>query len=309
MSNPQSSISPSGALAPLSLFVALSLGAGCASSQQALEKQIEDLELDLTRAKADKANLVAEKSALDDRILLLEKRLERCSGERDQRKLKVVRLKPGEEASALPAAADEKGWGEERADEGGRPVLKLVGVGRPAARHATGPAPAPLPAGVSGDDLGVVSLDGAPDPSEPAAGDPMNVFQAAYRAFSNGNHDEALSGFSEFIRDYPEHGYADNAMFWRGEVYLARGELLKAVGELERLVRRYPRSEKAPSALYRIGFAYDKLHDRAKATEYYFKVVERYPGTESARKASQRVAVVTGKRSGSGRLLKTATER
>jgi tol-pal system protein YbgF len=120
----------------------------------------------------------------------------------------------------------------------------------------------------------------------------MDQFHEAYRAFTNGQYDAALAGFSRFAAAQPAHAYADNALFWRGECLLAQGKALQAVGEYERLLGRYPQSEKAPAALLRIGSVYDKLSDFEKASDYYFKVVDGYPGTDEARRASQRVAAI-----------------
>ena len=140
------------------------------------------------------------------------------------------------------------------------------------------------------DNLGVVSAGNA---GETASGqDPIDEFNAAYQLYANKRYGEALDAFAAYLQEHPEHDYADNAMFWRGECYFASGRVLKAIGELERLVARYPGSDKKASALYRVGFAYDKLGDRARALEYYFRVVDNHPGTDAARRASRRVAVL-----------------
>jgi tol-pal system protein YbgF len=137
----------------------------------------------------------------------------------------------------------------------------------------------------------------------------MNQFHEAYRAYTNMQYDAALAGFSKFVAAQPEHDYADNAMYWRGECLLAQGKMLQAVGEYERLMRRYPRSEKAPAALLRIGFVYDKLNDLEKASDYYFKVVDGYPGSDEARKASQRMAAIQGSRGRAFGVTPTSAKR
>ena len=138
---------------------------------------------------------------------------------------------------------------------------------------------------------------------------PMDDFQKAYRAYSNKDFTVALVVFSRFVKENPDHEYADNAMYWRGECFFGRGKMLKAIGEYERLLRRYPRSDKTASTLYRIGFIYDKLHDRQMASEYYFKVVEMHPGTQAARKASLRVAAIREEKGVSMGLLPTSVKR
>jgi tol-pal system protein YbgF len=282
------------------LAVALVALGGCASSKQAIEQQVAELEREVLRLRAERANLAARNQALDDERVVYERKIDRCAAGRRERQLQVVRLAEGQVIEPPPSAVPE-----EPQDDGKRPLLKLDGAPRVAQRVA-GPLP-PLPDSSAIDSLGVVPMGGTavagPAPAE------MSTFDEGYRAFSNRRYGEALSLFAGFLKENPDHQYADNALFWRGECYLAQGKLLKAIGELERLMRRFPRSEKGPSAMYRIGFAYDRLNDRQKASEYYFKVVERYPGTDAARKASRRVAAIKetgGRQTG---LLQTAAQR
>ena len=280
---------------------------GCASAKQALEKQVADLEREVVQLKAERTNLSARLAGMDDKLLLYEKRAEKCSEGIRERNLEVVRLTP--ESSPAPAAEIEHELPEQVPEgDGKRPVLKLVGRSTYVASGATGSANRPvIPVG-DGDNLGVVP-PGSVGTGYSVPSGPMAEFQQAYRAYTIGALDEALVRFGKFLGENPSHAYADNAMFWRGECYLAKGKAFKAIGEFERLIRRFPSSEKRPSALYRIGFAYDKLGDRAKAKEYYFKVVDRHPGTDAARKASRRVAAIREAGGRSAGLLPTSAER
>jgi tol-pal system protein YbgF len=277
---------------PFLIAAVLGLGwsaLGCTSGKQALEKQVADLERQVVQLRAEKSNLSARMVGLDDELLLYAKRADRCNQERQERALSVVRLRPtdvvsaAEEPVAIPFEQIPPG-------DSKRPVLKIVGSSpfaySPSARDSRD---AVLPTGL-GDNLGVVATEEAA--AGETVGGPAEDFQQAYRAYSNGALDEALVRFAKFLRDHPSDQLADNAMFWRGESYMAKGKLLKAVGELERLIRRYPSSEKRPSALYRIGFAYDRLGDLGRAKEYYFKVVDLHPGTDAARRASRRMATL-----------------
>ena len=191
-----------------------------------------------------------------------------------------------------------------------RPQLTLYGKRRQTAQHGSGLGHTRQtiggPTGFEGldpDNLGVVPMEQAP------ADTAMPAFQSAYRAYSNKKYDEALTGFSAFIRDNPTHNYADNAVFWRGECYLAKAKFFKAIGEFERLQRRFPKSEKRSSGLLRTGFAYDQLGDRSKALEYYFRVVDNHPGSDAARRASMRVSALKGGRARTSKLMSTAEKR
>jgi tol-pal system protein YbgF len=276
---------------------------GCTTAKQALEKQIAELEREVVQLKAERTNLNARLGGMDDKLLLYEKRAEKCSEDERERILEVVRLTPDSSPAAEPELEPEV-YEQVPENDGKRPVLKIVGgssYAPSAARRSV------VPVG-EGDNLGVVP-PGSGAAEATATSGPMAEFQEAYRAYTNGALDEALVRFGKFLGENPGHSYADNAMFWRGECYLAKGKAFKAIGEFERLIRRFPSTEKRPSALYRIGFAYDKLGDRTKAKEYYFKVVDRHPGTDAARKASRRVAAIREAGGRSAELLPTSAER
>ena len=291
------------------LAAALALG-GCGETRDSLRTKIAGLERAVVRLEAEKANAVAKSSALDDERLVLEKKVSACDESRRERSLKVVRLKPEAEGSGAELRAEP--WpNEPRAKDDKRPVLTLVGPRGADEPYAVQPAPLPqTAAGVApvfgGDNLGVVAAGAA---AAPAADGTMDQFQEAYRAYTNSQYDAALAGFSKFAAAQPNHEYADNALFWRGECLLAQGKLLLAVGEYERLMSRYPRSEKAPAALLRIGFVYDKLNDLEKASDYYFRVVDSYPGSDEARKASQRAAAIQESRGRAFGVTPTSAKR
>jgi tol-pal system protein YbgF len=290
------------------------VSSGCSNSKEALTKTIDDLNRELLRARASKLNLTARNVSLDDRVLLLEKQIEKCRSDEDEKRLRVVTLTTGSKAEFEPPVAEEIIWKDQEIpppDNGKkRPVLTIVGERRASAGAGAGASyssggPVVPSLIIGGDNLGVVDTDGGGS----SAPGPMDDFHKAYRAYSNKDFTVALEVFSRFIREHPGHKYADNAMYWRGECFFSQGKMLKAIGEYERLLRRYPRSEKTASTLYRIGFIYDKLHDHQRAGEYYFKVVEMYPGTPAARKASLRVAAIRERKGASMGLLPTSVKR
>jgi tol-pal system protein YbgF len=297
--------------------VAIFVFTGCGTTKMALEETITNLEREISRINTERVNLNARSTVLDDQVIVLEKRLEKCeTGSRsDQPRLKVVRIsREDTEEEQLDPATITRFAKEDDIKDGKRPVLtiKQSPSWSPAStssstsnRPRTTPSSTGVFANLAQDNLGVVKGGAQPVVS----GDPMQAFQDAYRAYSNRKYDEALSGFSAFLQANPNHGYADNAMFWRGESYLAQGKFFKAVGELERLIKRYSNSDKVASGLYRIGFAYDKLNDRRKAIEYYFRVVDSHPGSDAARRASKRVTVLQGKGRPVGKLVSTAATR
>lgn len=303
---------------PLLLATALAVSAllPACNHKQEYQDKISELEREITRLRAERANLKARNGALDDRLVVLAKSADECEKNETRRSLDVVRLAPGNVEPEPRAETEERSAPAPKIRDGEkRPVLTLherrsSPITAPtlgSASTSTGPAIPPA-AGLGADNLGVVPMGAGAGQTNAAASatGPMEQFNAAYRAYTNKEHDRALASFSTFIRQHPDHGYADNAIFWRGECYLAKGNFLGAIGEFERLMARFPRSEKGPSAMYRIGFAYDQLRDQGRAREYYFRVVEKYPGTDAARRASRRVAALDSAGTRSSSLARTA---
>lgn len=227
----------------------------------------------------------------------------------------VVRI--GDDA---PSASDERvlsdfttldGDGEVSAPSASssRPVLRLYGAPPPpSVAVLAGPEAPPIvaapPTGALGR-LPVVLTEGAPDsvpaipttplvvapdPPAPLAPAPEDEVAAAeYRAalahVTAREWDDALAALGRFVAAHPDHAYADNAMYWRGEVLYARRDYAGAITELTRMVERFPHGNKVPDALLRIGFAYERLGQPERAREMFRRVREQYPGTVAARTA------------------------
>ena len=58
----------------------------------------------------------------------------------------------------------------------------------------------------------------------------------------------ALDAFGAFIVRYPDHPYAANALYWRGESYYSLSDFSNAIAQFDALAIRYPASSKLPDA-------------------------------------------------------------
>jgi len=96
---------------------------------------------------------------------------------------------------------------------------------------------------------------------------------------------EALVELEAFSSAHPSHPYADNALFWCGEVHYLRHEYARALRYFERIEKLHPWGNKAPDALYRIGQIYLRRGDTARAQAYFDKVGKQFPDTAAARLA------------------------
>jgi len=96
---------------------------------------------------------------------------------------------------------------------------------------------------------------------------------------------DALRELDAFSSAHPNHPYADNALYWCGEIHYLRHEYDRALRYFESVEKLYPWGNKAPDALYRMGQIHLRRGDTAGARAYFKKVREQFPDTAAARLA------------------------
>jgi tol-pal system protein YbgF len=128
--------------------------------------------------------------------------------------------------------------------------------------------------------------DGTAQPAHSSALDPeaKHAYDAALALVNAKQYDRALDAFAAFLVKWPDHPYADNATFWRGECYFARGDWLHAAEQFEGVVTRFPTGNKAPDALLELGRSELKLGDPDRAKQYFDRLAQQFPQSEAAHK-------------------------
>lgn len=119
--------------------------------------------------------------------------------------------------------------------------------------------------------------------SEPAVS--IEGYRRGLQLVRQQRFEEALIELDAFAAAHPSHPYADNALFWCGEIHYLRRVHKEALRYFEHVEKLYPWGNKAPDALYRMGLIYLKRGDTARAEDYFKKVREQFPDTAAARLA------------------------
>jgi tol-pal system protein YbgF len=162
-------------------------------------------------------------------------------------------------------------------DPSPRPVIRVFGSARGNGRSWRGEDPVETnPADTTTDsrrDQGTQL-----DPAAPVAYDSAIALVNAKR------YDKALDAFAAFLVRWPDHPYADNAMYWRGESYYALGDYRRAAEQFEGVLARFPAGSKAPDALLKLGMSHLKLGDPASAKASFDRLTELYPQSDAARR-------------------------
>jgi tol-pal system protein YbgF len=160
-------------------------------------------------------------------------------------------------------------------DEEPGPDLKIVGTG--GRREESGLTVEPEGGQKTAANSGISALD-------PAA---KQAYDAALKKVLAKEYDQGLEGFAGFLAKWPDHPNADNAIYWRGECYFAKGELSRAASQFEDVVVRFPLGNKVPDALYKLGLTYKKLGQTTKAKSAFEKLEKEYPRSDAARKLGE----------------------
>jgi tol-pal system protein YbgF len=134
-----------------------------------------------------------------------------------------------------------------------------------------------------------VTIDGkeaAVDPSE------QKSYDAAMALFKSGDYKVAAGALSDFVRRYPDSGYAANAQYWLGNAYYAQRDYKNAISAQEVVASTYKDSAKAPDAILNIASSYTELKDKKNAKKALQELVAKYPDSSAAQAAKDRLTAL-----------------
>ncbi|HVJ89261.1 MAG TPA: tol-pal system protein YbgF, partial [Labilithrix sp.] len=173
---------------------------------------------------------------------------------------------------------EDAGESDDPNDPNARPEIRLQGGARPARAKTTRGRPETR--------IDVADESVAPDAARSAALDPdaKKSYEAALALVNAKQYDRALEALAAFLVRWPDHPYAENALYWRGEAFFARGEYLRAAEQFESVLVRFGSGRKAADALLKIGMCHDRLGSPGRAKEYWDRLRRDFPRSEAAAK-------------------------
>jgi tol-pal system protein YbgF len=114
-------------------------------------------------------------------------------------------------------------------------------------------------------------------------------YSRIYKTLKEGNYQQAIIDFNQFIKDYPDSSYTDNAYFWLGQAYYLSRNNKKALTAFQKIVTDFPDGNKVKDARLKIGYTYFAMKDWASAKVALEKVIKDYPNDKVATNAKQRL--------------------
>lgn len=184
---------------------------------------------------------------------------------------------PGTDALGYPATVPGASGGPGASGAGG-PVDPVATAGPlPAAPASYAPNPA-----------------SDPDKSSVPADLVGSTYDSASRQMNNGDYDEAIQSYRNFLHENAASPYADDAQFWIAESYFKKGQYHRAIIEFQQVSVNYGSGDRAPSSLLRQAEAFRIVGDRVDARLTLQKAINKYPGTGEAAKASRMLTELGG---------------
>ena len=131
-----------------------------------------------------------------------------------------------------------------------------------------------------------VAIDGKEASVDPAE---QKAYDAAQTLLKSGDYKNAGIAFSDFLRAYPDSGYAASAQYLLGIAYYAQRDYKNAVTALQLLLKSYPDNPKAPDALLNLAICYGELKEKPAAKKTLTALIAKYPDTPAAQTAKDRL--------------------
>jgi tol-pal system protein YbgF len=115
------------------------------------------------------------------------------------------------------------------------------------------------------------------------------AYDQAFQSLKDLKYAAAAEQFLNFVGQYPNSEYADNAQYWLGESYYVTRNYDIALEAFQGLLSNYPDSPKIADGLLKIGYTHYELKQWDQARAALVQVQEQYPDTTLARLAGSRL--------------------
>jgi tol-pal system protein YbgF len=116
---------------------------------------------------------------------------------------------------------------------------------------------------------------------------PLAAYDLALGSYQSGLHEQARERFAAFLKRWPGHALAPNALYWSGETWYARGRYDLAAKFFAQVVRDYPRHAKSPDALLKLAYSAMRQGRLKQAGSYLRDLEARYPTSPASRLGRQ----------------------
>jgi tol-pal system protein YbgF len=251
---------------------------------QAGNPALARLEVRMTQLEQDLRTVTGRLEDVSYQLRKLDERLNKVTSDMEYR---LSQIKTGGEAD-----------GSSQAPPGGGAATGAVAAGGGAV-VSTPRAPGQIsPSDEASAARGAAPPAGGSAPAQTANLPPKTPREQYARAFSlleKRNYEEAGAGFSEFLKANPNDPLADNARYWLGETYYARGEYARSAEIFLDSYEKNKTGPKAPDTLLKLGLSLSGLDKKKEACASFRELNRAFPNAPDSVKER---AAQEGKRLG-----------
>ncbi len=129
----------------------------------------------------------------------------------------------------------------------------------------------------------LAAAEPAPGPAE--AGNPKQAYENAYGFLLQQDYGAAQSGFSDFLKRYPQDPLAPNALYWLGETHYVQKNYADAAEAFDLVLTAFGSSAKAPDAQLKRAMALAQLGKKQDACAAFRQLGTKFPNAPAHVKA------------------------
>ena len=230
------------------------------------------LEVRMTQLEQDLRTVTGRLEEVSYQLRRLDDRLNKVAADMEYR---LSQAKAGSESGAGATESAREGSAAGAVAAGGGAVASTP---RP-------PSEVPPPDTEPSKGRGAAPGAGAPATPPTASVPPKTPREQYARAFSlleKRNYEEAGAGFSEFLKSSPGDPLADNARYWLGETYYARGEYARSAEIFLDGYEKNKTGPKAPDTLLKLGLSLAALDKKKEACASFRELNRAFPNAPGA---------------------------
>lgn len=214
---------------------------------------------------------------LDARITQLESDLRLVTGRTEELSFELEKLQRRVERLAADLEAQISELRQSRAAAGGAPPGPGGGDSvNDGPKVLTNEPPAPSPAPTAQEPPAARRDEPAPPPAAGPA-TPRELYAHGFSLMQKQDYAAAARSFEEFLKAYPNDPLADNARYWLGESFYARGDFGAAAAKFLDAYEQNKASGKAPDALLKLGLSLGKLGKTKEACATFRELSRAQP--------------------------------
>ena len=116
-----------------------------------------------------------------------------------------------------------------------------------------------------------------------------DAYREAFLLLKQRRYDESITGFENFLTDYPNSKYSANAQYWLAEANYVSKRYDIALEQFQTVIDQYPTSSKVPDARLKIGYTYYELQRWEDARVTLTRLRSQFPNSTVAGLAQQRL--------------------